>query len=178
MKIGRYRHLLHALVGRFDGYPNGLIASGVELEALLAFRGAPHRVDLLRDAIDPPAADVRAAGPMLAFLRALGAWLRERLAVDGAATGEMEAATVVFEVGELQHVDLSAHTTVRHGAVWRDPTGHAHVDRIATTEHVREWRAVPQVPFAVRFEIRAKGRAFVHEPPEGAYRFTPERRPQ
>ena len=176
MKIGRYRHLLHALVGRFDGYPNGLLASGVGLEALVAFRGAPHRVDLLTGAIEPSPPDDARAQPLLAFLRALGAWLRGRLEQDGAQAGDTEAATITFEVGELRHVDLSAHTTFRNGELWRDPTGHAHADRIATTEHVPEWRAVPVVPFAVRFEIRAQGRSFVHEEPNAAYRFMPERR--
>jgi len=50
------------------------------------------------------------------------------------------------------------------------------VERIETTETVPEWRAVPVVPFPVRFEIVAKGRSFVHDEPGNAYRFMPERR--
>jgi len=175
MKIGRYRHLLHALVGRFDGYPNGLLASGVDLETLLALRGEETRFDLLTDTAEPKPASP-AARRMLDLLASLGAWLRERLQLDGAAPGEIEAATIVFRVGEPRHVDLSRRTTWRNGDVWRDASGRAHVDRIETTEIVPEWRAVPVVPFAVRFEIRAKGRSFVHDEPEAAYRFPPERR--
>jgi hypothetical protein len=176
MKIGRYRHLLHALVGRFDGYPNGLLASDVGLDALLAWRGTEHRVDLLTDAVDPPPPPDPAARPMLEFLQALGSWLRARLAADGAAPGEVETATLTFRVGEPRSVDLSRHTTWRPGEVWRDAAGHAHGDRIETTEIVPEWRAVPVVPFAVRYEIRAKGRAFLRDEPDAAYRFMPERR--
>ena len=175
MKIGRYRHLLHALVGRFDGYPNGLLASDIGLESLLAVRGPEIRFDLLAGTAEPPP-PAPGAKPMLDFLASLGAWLREQLELDGAAPGEIEAATISFRVGDPTHVDLSRHTTWRSGDVWRDPTGHAHVERVETTETVPEWRAVPVVPFVVRFEIRAKGRCFVHEEPDGAYRFWPERR--
>lgn len=174
MKRGRAKHLLDALVGRFNGYPNGLLASRVDLPALLAFRGGAYRVDLLAGVLDPPPA-VEAAAPMLAFLDALGAWLRDWLEKEGGGPGAVDLAEIEFEVGEPVSVDLSVQTTYGNGELWRDPSGKAHVERVATTRVVPEWRAVPRVPFDVRFRIRANGLLFAKDDLGSVLQFMPEK---
>jgi hypothetical protein len=175
MKQGRIKHLLDALVSRFDGFPHGLLASGVDLAALLAFRGPSYRFDLLTGVVEPKAPSDPMAAPMLRFLDSLGVWLRAWIARELAAQGELEAAFIEFCVGEPVPVDLSARVTYSNGEFWRDPTGQAHIERINKTEIVPEWGAVPVVPVALKFCIRAGGRAFLKEDRESAYRFWPER---
>jgi hypothetical protein len=175
MKRGRAKHLLDALVGRFNGYPNGLLASSVDVPALLAFRGRAYRVDLLAGVLDPSPPAVAAAAPMLVFLDGLAAWLRDWVEKEGGSLGEVDLAEIEFEIGEPAAVDLSVQATYRNGEFWRDPGGQAHVERIKTTQVVPEWRAVPRVPIDLRFRIRANGLVFAKDELGGALQFMPER---
>jgi hypothetical protein len=145
------------------------------LAALLAFRGRAYRVDLLAGVLDPPPPAVEAAAPMLAFLDALGAWLRDRVEKEGGSLGDVDLAEIEFEVGEPAAVDLSAQATYRNGEFWRGPGGQAHVERIKTTRVVPEWRAVPRVPIDVRFRIRANGIVLAKDDLGAALQFMPER---